>query len=72
MKRRKSKKVPIFNSDGTVKETELKIMNFRPIGNSNKNGDTEDLNKQWEEVCIERPIQCSKIHKQIGKKNRFE
>ena len=51
MKRRKSKKVPIFNSDGTVKETELKIMNFRPIGNSNKNGDTEDLNKQWEEVC---------------------
>lgn len=69
MKRRKSKKVPIFNSDGTVKETELKIMNFRPIGNSNKNGDTEDLNKQWEEVCIERPIQCSKIHKQIGEKS---
>ena len=68
MKRRKSKKVPIFNSDGTVKETELKIMNFRHIGNSNKNGDTEDLNKQWEEVCIERP-KIHKIHKQIGKKS---
>ena len=45
----KSQRVPIFNSDGTVKETELKIMNFRPIG-TNKDGETDFLNKQWEEV----------------------
>ena len=52
MKRMKAQKAPIFNSDGTVRETELKIMNFRPIG-ANKNGDQEVLNKQWEEVsCI--------------------
>ena len=39
----------IFKSDGTIKETELKIMNFRPVG-ANKNGDPDILNKQWEEV----------------------
>ena len=49
MKRMKARRMAIFKSDGTIKETELKIMNFRPVG-ANKNGDPDILNKQWEEV----------------------
>ena len=45
----KEETVKIFNKDGTVRETELKIMNLRPIG-TNKNSDPEIVNKQWEEV----------------------
>ena len=50
MKRMNNQAMKIFNKDGTVRETELKIMNFRPMG-TNKNSDhTDVLNKQWEEV----------------------
>ena len=49
MKRMKNQEMKIFNKDGTVRETELKIMNFRPMG-TNKNSDPDVLNKQWEEV----------------------
>ena len=51
MKRRKEEKVEMFNNDGTIRETELKIVNFRPIG-TNNNNEPESLNKQWEEVRI--------------------
>ena len=49
LKRMKNQEMKIFNKDGTVRETELKIMNFRPMG-TNKNSDPDVLNKQWEEV----------------------
>ena len=39
----------MFKNDGSVRETELKIVNFRPVG-TNKNGEAEISNKQWEEV----------------------
>ena len=39
----------IFKNDGSVNETELKIVNFRPVG-TNKNGEAEISNKKWEEV----------------------
>ena len=45
----KGKKMKIFKNEGSVRDTELKIVNFRPIG-TNKNGETEISNKQWEEV----------------------
>lgn len=51
VKRMKEEKVKIFNNDGTIKETELKIMNFRPIG-TNAESENEILNKQWEEVRV--------------------
>ena len=55
MKRIKEEKMKIFKKDGTIRETELKIMNLRPIGN-NKNTDQSEnvLNKQWEEVSQQR------------------
>ena len=49
MKRRKEEKIEMFNNDGTIRETELKIVNFRPIG-TNKNSEPQNINKQWEEV----------------------
>lgn len=51
VKRMKEKKAKIFNSDGTIQETELKVMNLRPTG-LNKNADDPEftVNKQWEEV----------------------
>ncbi len=49
VKRLKEERVKLFNNDGTVKETELKIVNFRPIG-TNQNSEPDTLNKQWEEV----------------------
>ena len=68
MKRIKEEKMKIFKKDGTIRETELKIMNLRPIGN-NKNTDQSEnvLNKQWEEVSQQRrklhhsppPPQCA-------------
>ena len=49
MKRLKGEKMKIFKNDGSVNETELKIVNFRPVG-TNKNGEAEISNKKWEEV----------------------
>jgi hypothetical protein len=53
MKRVKDREAKIFNSDGTVQEAELKIVNLRPIGN-NKLSSTGDSgsnnNNKWEEV----------------------
>ena len=48
----KGKKMKIFKNEGSVRDTELKIVNFRPIG-TNKNGEAEISNKQWEEVSKE-------------------
>ena len=49
IKRMKGEQMRIFKNDGSVRETELKIVNFRPVG-TNKNDEAEILNKQWEEV----------------------
>ena len=49
MKRREEEKIEMFNNDGTIRETELKIVNFRPIG-TNKNSEPQNINAQWEEV----------------------
>ena len=55
----------IFKNDGSVNETELKIVNFRPVG-TNKNGEAEISNKQWEEVQYfqdnnyDSTLKCSK------------
>ena len=63
MKRLKGEKMKIFKNDGSVNETELKIVNFRPVG-TNKNGEAEISNKKWEEVqyfqdMYESTLKCS-------------
>ena len=56
----------IFKNDGSVNETELKIVNFRPVG-TNKNGEAEISNKQWEEVQYSQDFM-----KALGVSQNFE
>lgn len=53
MKRHREEKLKIFNNDGTLKDTELKIMNFRPLGN---NQESKHEIKMWEEVSYQSHI----------------
>ncbi len=53
MKRENNKAEQIFNSDGTIRETELKIMNLRPMGNKMATDSAGIAIKKWEEVSTE-------------------
>ena len=58
-KREKSERRKIFNSDGYIRDTQLKIMNLKPVSNqatASSGGLQYSAHAKWEEVNMLSPF----------------